>query len=341
MKASVSEIILTIGVLLSVFILLLQLRNYFSYQQKLAQGELLKEFEIDIYSLLEKSKQTSGNVNFEYSPMIKKYELRSEDNKISIYDSISKKTAFIYSDIKIDDAEIKDSQTLCFEKIKNCDENSYKISIKSGNCERSFESECYVELEKLEQPDNMQGYDPNDLPLDNCETDTSKVIEKIAAEARKQGVKPSIAIAIATIESSLIHCRADGTVKVNSIGAVGLMQLMPGTCDNPYDINRNIQCGIRLLKHKCRVSAEIASHGGFYCTSTDSCESGVSCVYDCSRYNFRETYTGWDLALRAYNGWGCCVRTSDGIDCTGSAAIATRNYVNLVNGVASRYTMYD
>ncbi|MBU5690299.1 MAG: lytic transglycosylase domain-containing protein [Candidatus Aenigmarchaeota archaeon] len=286
--------------------------------------------------MLEKSGQISGNVNFEYSPVIKKYEITAENNQITVYDSISKRSTVIYSDLKIDDVAIKDSEFICFEKIKVCNSPDSVIFIKAERCGKLFESECYAELAEEHKDPGSSGSSGG-----NCPT-KDEAIDKIVAEAKRQGIKPSIALAIATVESNLNHCTPSGRVRVNSIGGVGLMQLMPGVCDNPFDVNRNIECGLSLLRKKCESVLSLARSAGFKCTGSGSCDSGsVSCIYDCSQYGFSETYTGWDLALRGYNGWGCCQRIVDGVDCTSSAAIATRNYVNLVNSIAKKYTMYD
>ncbi|MBU5690175.1 MAG: lytic transglycosylase domain-containing protein [Candidatus Aenigmatarchaeota archaeon] len=183
---------------------------------------------------------------------------------------------------------------------------------------------------------------PENLVLqNNCETDKQKVINKIVTEAKRQGVKPSIVLAITETESGFMHCWSNGNIKISPSGAIGVMQLMPGECSDPYDINKNIECGVRQFKSKCDSSASIAIRNGFTCTGQGSCTTDVSCTYDCSP-NFYAVYTGWDLAIRAYNGWGCCVRLADGTrDCTSSIADGTRKYVDIVKNRATKYTMYD
>jgi len=64
----------------------------------------------------------------------------------------------------------------------------------------------------------------------------------IAREARKQGVDPRIAIAVAKVESSL-NPRAKG-----SKGEIGLFQIMPYHSKSIYSLNGNISYGVKLLK---------------------------------------------------------------------------------------------
>lgn len=70
------------------------------------------------------------------------------------------------------------------------------------------------------------------------------IVDKVSAE---HGLDPSLAKAVIKVESNY---NADAT---SHAGAMGLMQLMPATAaslgvENPYDINQNINGGIKLLK---------------------------------------------------------------------------------------------
>lgn len=76
----------------------------------------------------------------------------------------------------------------------------------------------------------------------------------IAAEARRQGVPPAFAMAVAWQESGW----QPGIV--SSAGAIGVMQLLPSTADwvsatmlgervNLWDARSNVRAGVRLLKH--------------------------------------------------------------------------------------------
>lgn len=71
------------------------------------------------------------------------------------------------------------------------------------------------------------------------------VAAMVQAAAAKYGVDPNLALAVANQESGLSQS------KTSSAGAIGVMQLMPGTAAglgvNPYDVAQNIDGGIRYL----------------------------------------------------------------------------------------------
>lgn len=87
----------------------------------------------------------------------------------------------------------------------------------------------------------MAAIDWSKLSLDQL-----NIAEKVAMEAEKQGVDPSLALSFANIESSFIP-KAKSTA-----GAIGVMQLMPGTAKDlnidPNDIDQNIAGGIKYIK---------------------------------------------------------------------------------------------
>jgi hypothetical protein len=69
----------------------------------------------------------------------------------------------------------------------------------------------------------------------------------IRAAARRHQVAEGLALALARVESSLIHTR------ISSTGAMGLMQLMPNTArelgvQDPFDVEQNADGGVRYLK---------------------------------------------------------------------------------------------
>jgi soluble lytic murein transglycosylase-like protein len=71
--------------------------------------------------------------------------------------------------------------------------------------------------------------------------------ELIANAASAAGVNPNLAVSVATQESGLNPHAVNA-----SSGAIGMMQLMPGTAAamgvNPHDVMANIQGGIRYLR---------------------------------------------------------------------------------------------
>jgi hypothetical protein len=68
----------------------------------------------------------------------------------------------------------------------------------------------------------------------------------VRAAAWRYGVSPRLALAVARIESGLVHTRVSAT------GAMGLMQLMPATAHtldvhDPFDARENVDGGVRYL----------------------------------------------------------------------------------------------
>jgi hypothetical protein len=73
-----------------------------------------------------------------------------------------------------------------------------------------------------------------------------QVRQMVADEARRQGIDPNFAMAIAEQESRFRQSA------VSAVGALGTMQLMPATAAklgvNPYDLRDNIRGGVAYLK---------------------------------------------------------------------------------------------
>lgn len=162
-----------------------------------------------------------------------------------------------------------------------------------------------------------------------------KLLQKIACEAKKEGVPADIMLGIAHVESggSMTHCTSNGDVKIGSYGEIGLMQILPDTmgCGKDYlsDINNNIRCSIKILKDKCSYSQNSNINNGIgICNPTGICtDSSVKCTYNCPEFGSKE-YSGWDIAIRGYNGWGC------------GPTEANRRYVELVKQYATQYRRY-
>jgi hypothetical protein len=79
---------------------------------------------------------------------------------------------------------------------------------------------------------------------DDDELDVKAVLRETA---RRHGVSARLVLAVAEVESALVHTRVSGT------GAMGLMQLMPATARelgvrDPFDVRENADGGVRYLK---------------------------------------------------------------------------------------------
>jgi hypothetical protein len=91
--------------------------------------------------------------------------------------------------------------------------------------------------------------------LANYTPSQSKIKSIIEAEAIRQGVPVSLAMAVARVESNF-NARA-----ISHAGARGVMQIMPRTAEQDlgvsryalYDAETNVEAGIRFLKHLIKV----------------------------------------------------------------------------------------
>ncbi|MFT3928348.1 MAG: lytic transglycosylase domain-containing protein [Myxococcales bacterium] len=77
--------------------------------------------------------------------------------------------------------------------------------------------------------------------------DQTSIEAAIRSAARRHQVSEGLALALARVESSLVHTR------ISSTGAMGLMQLMPNTArelgvQDPFDVAQNADAGVRYLK---------------------------------------------------------------------------------------------
>ena len=84
------------------------------------------------------------------------------------------------------------------------------------------------------------------MRMQNLNDEQLAIALQVVEEAERQGVNPDLALSIAFAESSL------NPAAVSEKGAVGVMQLMPGTAKDlgvdPQDVTQNIRGGIQYLK---------------------------------------------------------------------------------------------
>jgi hypothetical protein len=91
------------------------------------------------------------------------------------------------------------------------------------------------------------------IDIEKLNDDQLRIVDKIEAEASRQGLDPRFALAIANIETGGKYQHKVGkNVLKSPAGALGVMQLMPNTAKSlgvdPLDEDQNIQGGISYLK---------------------------------------------------------------------------------------------
>lgn len=103
-------------------------------------------------------------------------------------------------------------------------------------------------------PQSLSASEHKNPPLD-------EIREKIADEARKQGIPPEILKAIAATESKYQQFNADGTPNISDDGGIGIMQVTPSNINIPVDIEKlktdidyNIEIGAKVLVNKWNLS---------------------------------------------------------------------------------------
>ncbi|KAA0593016.1 hypothetical protein J2848_005623 [Azospirillum lipoferum] len=88
-------------------------------------------------------------------------------------------------------------------------------------------------------------------PLPVAIKDGGQVADLIRSESRAQGVPEEVGLAIAKMESGFRQYHADGRLLTSSAGAMGVMQLMPGTAKwlgvDATDTQENVRGGIKYL----------------------------------------------------------------------------------------------
>ncbi|WP_121616369.1 S-layer homology domain-containing protein [Virgibacillus halodenitrificans] len=103
-------------------------------------------------------------------------------------------------------------------------------------------------------PTSILASEKQNPPLD-------EIRQKLADEARKQGIPPEILKAIAETESQYKQFNKDGTPNITPDGGIGIMQVTPANVDIPVDVDRlktdidyNIEIGAKVLLKKWNLS---------------------------------------------------------------------------------------
>lgn len=114
--------------------------------------------------------------------------------------------------------------------------------------------------------------DPNEKVATASVSNTGSIEALVASTASKYRVDPKLALQVAQHES---HFKAD---EISPMGAIGVMQLMPGTAEklgvNPYDTNQNIDGGIRYLKQMLDKFSDVGTALAAYNAGPGNVDAG-------------------------------------------------------------------
>lgn len=97
-------------------------------------------------------------------------------------------------------------------------------------------------IEDLKLADKLSGWTKGRLTEQQFE-----LAKKIQEKAKANGLNPDFVLPMVMQESGF------NSKAVSPVGAIGVMQIMPSTaemykCDNPNDVDQNIDCGMNILK---------------------------------------------------------------------------------------------
>ncbi|OGI15084.1 hypothetical protein A3K63_03825 [Candidatus Micrarchaeota archaeon RBG_16_49_10] len=133
--------LLTIGILIAVSLVLLQLRAIFSSQTKVAQENVIYSFSRDIQRIIEKSNSISGNTTFVYEPEIKDYSFGINSSIIEIQDKVTgQNISFGSYQIDLIPDYFEDAEKIYIRKVNDYGLISDKLCKDDGeNCEIGYQ----------------------------------------------------------------------------------------------------------------------------------------------------------------------------------------------------------
>lgn len=111
------------------------------------------------------------------------------------------------------------------------------------------------------------------IDFEKLSKDQLDIANKIVAEAQRQGVDPNLMLAIGFSESGFKH--TDGKkINTSPAGAIGVLQLMPGTAKSlkidPRNLDENIRGGVTLMKQNLDAYGNPLDATIAYNTSVDA-----------------------------------------------------------------------
>lgn len=163
----------------------------------------------------------------------------------------------------------------------------------------------------------------------------------IYASAAKYGVDPLLVKAVIKQESGGRQYKSNGQVLTSSAGAIGIMQLMPGTAKglgvNPYDVGQNIDGGVKLLSQNIKAFGSIPLALAAYNAGGGAVKKygGIPPYAETQNYvkSIMSIYKGGDVSLSADPNAGSSSTGMDSTTGSGSTSFAQGLFGGIVQTI--------
>src|SRR3989338_7531831 len=366
MKGEISEIILTVGILIATSITLFLLRPLIFKQSEISQDQVISEFSTDIETTISRATAATNDVSFTYKPLPQKYIFTVSNNIIVIQDKITGKSiSFSKEGNAINNVCFEDAQKIyvkkinqniditpdsnvgcggislstttsttiastCQEKIISCPENICLVHIGNQKCIEGY-NKYYNEIEDAIILENLQDY-------------TGTVENAIYLVASIIGTESGW-----DQETSCIAGRGCGIMQVTRNTAESSCSDIGTWEEIGSDTIKNIRCGIRVLKNKfsqldnyASLGYDFKEHGtsNYIKSALAAYNGGAALVFeavkDTGSTNWY-TYGNLDSLTIGARKYDVCVTgdpycESQGYDCYQCKAAVIRTYVNIKAG---------
>ncbi len=225
------------------------------------------------------------------------------NGEITLNKDVFNKESDLYKEVKDDLPEEKYFKSLDSAYYISGNYLCRKLSSNEEGLADSGEEEL-VELMKYYQKSIIYNFQ-DESKLCKCKDNCDDYARWIDQYSKEYGIDKLLIISLIMQES---QCDQS---EISDAGAVGLMQLMKETvedkstgCGIVFDdvknsAEKNIKCGIKILKSKYDNPPFGATVNKWELTHCDSCCHDNSII---KRY---VTYTRYEMAVRGYAGWGC------------------------------------
>lgn len=277
MKGEISEIILTIGLLIAVSITLLLLKPIIFKQSEISQDQIISEFSNDIETTINRVIAATNDVSLTYRPFAKKYVFVASNNFITIQDKATEK----YVSFSKEGNQISDT---CFE-------DAQKITVKKTEQKIDIIPEEYTPCASFKTTTTVMPVTTTTTIGEVCKNEMTSCPSNIKNdwiagfneyydEIKEAVIQEKLEEYLGSVDNSIYLVAALITQESNwnqettctTSGGCGLMQIVKGTADSSCpdlggfdgvknDATKNIKCGVRVLKNKIISMISYNQHG--------------------------------------------------------------------------------